>query len=372
MNDLDLITELTPEALLPGPAELAPARERLTALIVAERAGERLPQRPAAAARHPRPGAGRPARWPARRPSRRLALTAAAAAVVAAGVTALVAVNSQGPSAPGVTSPPPSVAGPGPAPTGPPSTVKLAAARFLRQAAAAVREQPASGPRPGQFVYTETKAADGTEDRMWLSADGSRDGLVHNAKQRAFSVPPCTVAQAEIATEKLGKNLKVHMPFPCAGDEEAGYLPSMPTNPRALIAYLKSLGLTDTVPGASTGEQANDLGKSVDYLMQTTYLLPAQQAALFELMAQTPGFTVVHGARDAVGRLGAAIQWDFGGRAEIILNPRTYSYMGDRTWPDTDLKGCKDCQNMSKASLSAYDGEALVKMAFVNRAGQLP
>lgn len=61
-----------------------------------------------------------------------------------------------------------------------------------------------------------------------------------------------------------------------------------------------------------------------------------------------------------------------GGRAEIILSPRTYAYLGDRTWPDPDLKGCKDCQNMSKASLSAYDGDALVKMAFVDRAGQLP
>jgi hypothetical protein len=72
------------------------------------------------------------------------------------------------------------------------------------------------------------------------------------------------------------------------------------------------------------------------------------------------------------GRLGLAIQWDFGGRAETILNPRTYAYMGDRTWPDPNLKGCKDCQNRPKGWLSAYAGDALVKMAFVDRAGQLP
>ncbi len=95
--------------------------------------------------------------------------------------------------------------------------------------------------------------------------------------------------------------------------------------------------------------------------MQTTYLLPAQRAALFRLMAQTPGFTVVSGAPDAIGRIGVAIRWTFeGAPAEIILSAVSYSYMGDRTWPEPGIKA------------SGYDGEALVKMALVNKAGQLP
>ena len=93
---------------------------------------------------------------------------------------------------------------------------------------------------------------------------------------------------------------------------------------------------------------ANDLGKAVDYLMQTTYLLPAQQAAIYELMAKTPGFTIVRGARDSLGRTGVAVEWTFGGgHTEIILNSRTYA-------------------------LLESSGGALVKMAFVNRAGELP
>jgi hypothetical protein len=98
--------------------------------------------------------------------------------------------------------------------------------------------------------------------------------------------------------------------------------------------------------------------------MSTTYLLPAQQAALFELMAQFPGFTIVHGARDAIGRVGVGIKWTYeGAPAEIILNPVSYAYMGDRTWPSPGFHG---------PGADAYDGAALVKMAFVDRAGELP
>lgn len=345
MNDLDLIAELRPEAPLPGPGQLAPARGRLAEAIAADRAGARVGPRIGPRTRRRRS-------WRTR-PAKRVAVTTSVAAAAAAAAAALIVVPGHSPSA-----------HPAPGGTGvrlAPATINVAAVRFLRQAAATTRRQPASAPGPDQYVYTETEYANGDKSQMWLSADGNRDGL----ERKPYAVlPSCTVAQAEIATEELEKNTTAHTPIPCAGDEDAGYLPSMPTDPRALLAYLTNLGLADTGAGASTSEQANDLGKAVDFLMQTTYLLPAQQAALFELMAQTPGFTVVHGARDAVGRVGVAIKWTFeGGPAEIILNPRTYAYLGDRTWPVPGFHG---------PDANGYDGVALVDLAFVSQAGQLP
>jgi hypothetical protein len=82
MNDLDLIAELIPEAALPGPAELAPARERLGAAIIAEQAGERTPSLPPGPARRLR--LVRVTGGPPARPSRRLAAIVAAAAAAAA------------------------------------------------------------------------------------------------------------------------------------------------------------------------------------------------------------------------------------------------------------------------------------------------
>jgi hypothetical protein len=365
MNDLDLIAELRPESRLPGPAELASARGRLTGAIAFERADETAPELSPSGAQHsPRArGYGRRAwdhgrRPRSLRPAWPLALTAAAAVSVAAGSVALVAVPGHGAPTTAPRTGAHSSVRPGPPRPGAleaPATVNVVAARFLRQAAVVTRRQHASAPSPGQFVYTEIELANGHKSQAWVSADGR---------------PGCTVAQAEKATEEQEKNPKVHTVFPCAGDEQAGYLPSMPTDPRALLAFLTRLGLAGPLPGASTSEQANDLGKAVDYLMQTTYLLPAQQAALFELMAQTPGFTVVHGARDAVGRVGVAVKWTFwGAPAEIILSPKTFAYLGDRTWPEPDFKGCKDCQNIRR---NGYDGAALIKIGFVDRAGQVP
>ena len=259
-----------------------------------------------------------------------------AAAAIAAGAAVILIV-------PGQSQPPASRPGP--------ATVNVAAARFLRQAAAATRQLPAHPPRPDQFVYTETEGAGGTgQDRLWLSADGGRPGLVHNAGQRAFVVPRCTAAQAE----------RTH----CT--EQAGYLPALPTDPGRLFAYLEKVGVAfpDDRSASDPGWAANDFGKAIDFLMQTTYLRPAQQAALFELMARTPGFTIVPGVRDAVGRTGVGIAWTYlGSKAMFILSARTYAYLGDRTWPGPGFHG---------PGANRYDGAALVKIAFVDRSGQLP
>ena len=337
MNDLDLVTDLRPPCPLPGPADLAGPRGRLTAAINAERSG------------------ARPGRWRSwrTRPVKRLAVATAVAAAAAAAA-ALIVVSGHSPSAPPTVRPA----------AGLPDGVKLAAAQFFRKAATVTGRQRVMVPGPDQFVYTETEGANRVASRQWLSAEGNKAGLVENAGQRRFRSPPCTVAQAQVA-RKPPPGLIAPRGYHCA--EQAGYLPSMPTDPHELLAYLVKVGIADAPPqpgspqAASPGWFANNLGKCVDYLMQTTYLLPAQRAALFKLMAQTPGFTVVSGAPDAIGRIGVAVRWTFeGAPAEIILNAVSYAYMGDRTWPEAGIKA------------NGYDGAALVKMAFVNKAGRLP
>jgi hypothetical protein len=349
MNELDLVTEFTPQAQLPGAADLAGPRRRLAAAIAAERADTRAHE--SAKGSHltaPEPLSSAWRAWPAGRawPARRLALTAAVvAAAAAATVAALIVVPGHTPSAP-------------PAPGRPSAGVRLAAAPFFRRAAMVVSRESAAIPGPGQFVYTETEEAGGGISRQWLSVEGNKNGLVQNPGQRSLELPPCTVAEAQVP-RKSPPGMLYPRTIKCA--EDAGYIPTLPTDPHQLLAYLYKIGIAQ--PGDSNGSSwaANDFGKAVDFLMSTTYLLPAQRAALFELMAQTPGFTVVSGARDAIGRTGVAVRWTYGGRAEIILNSVSYAYLGDRTWPVPGFRG---------QGPNAYDGAALVKMAFVNTAGQ--
>jgi hypothetical protein len=232
------------------------------------------------------------------------------------------------------------------------------AAPFLRQAARAVlaaptfSEQSAVVPQANQYVYSETEDPSGTLTQIWLSADGSLPGLQRWTSgikgevpaSGAIPYPACTVAQ----TESTG----------CS--PQAGYFPDMPTSPNALLSYLNQIGLVDSAAAGSSaastpGWMDNDLAKGIMYLMETSYLLPAQQSALFELMAQTPGFTIVPNMADAIGRVGVGVEWNFqGDSGALIFNPTTYALLGDRSWPGPPV-------------LSApYDGDALLGISVVN------
>jgi hypothetical protein len=232
------------------------------------------------------------------------------------------------------------------------------ASPFLRQAARAVltaptfQEQSSVVPQPNQYVYSETEDPSGTLVKIWLSADGSLPGLQRWTSGIKGEVPAtgeipypaCTVDQAE----STGCN------------PEAGHLPDFPTNPSALMSYLNQIGLVESIDTGSSAANTpgwidNDLAKGIMYLMQTSYLLPAQQSALFTLMAQTPGFTIVPNMADAIGRVGVGVEWSFEGSAgALIFNPTTYALLGVRTWP-----GAPD--------LSApYDGDALLGISVVN------
>jgi hypothetical protein len=227
--------------------------------------------------------------------------------------------------------------------------VRLTAAQFLDAAARAALRQPAGAPRPSQWVYSETEGPTGDKTQLWLPADGRRNGLVHPS-QGAGQYPACTIAQAEAKH--------------CLPD--VGYFPDMPTNPKRLFAYLDKVQIaSDTAqPGDGGSWLANQLAKGVFALMQRSYLRPAQRAALYELMADTPGFTVVPHVRDAIGRVGLAVEWTFeGGRGAVIFEPGTYEFLGVRTWPSASFHG---------PGAHQYDGDALIKLAIVDRMGQLP
>jgi hypothetical protein len=227
------------------------------------------------------------------------------------------------------------ISAPGPAASGAPAAASISlTAKFLHHAAAIVRTQPGTPPGPEQYVYAETMAQGGGLYQIWQSADGSRPGLVATPKgdgQGYFKLSSCTVAQGE-----------KYLQGGCS--EQAGYLPQMPVQPAALRTFLIRIGMMPTqaqaAANASTpGWEANDLGKNVDALMMNTYLLPAQRAALFDLIAQIPGFTIVPGVRDVLGQVGVGIQWTyFGFSTGIILNPVTYAYLGDNSGRVGDVR----------------------------------
>jgi|GEM_PF-1992590 len=233
------------------------------------------------------------------------------------------------------------------------------AAPFLRQAAQAVLTAPTFSqqssvvPQANQYVYSETEDPSGTLYQLWLSVNGNLPALHRNVSginggvlaPGMISNAACTVAQAEAA------------PVQSRCVPQAGYLPDLPTSPSSLLSYLNQIGAVDTVPSAvnAPGWINNTLSMGILNLMQTCYLLPAQQSALFTLMAQTPGFTIVPNMADAIGRVGVGVEWSFqGDSGALIFSPTTYALLGVRTWPGPPV-------------LSApYDGDALLGISIVN------
>jgi hypothetical protein len=71
----------------------------------------------------------------------------------------------------------------------------------------------------------------------------------------------------------------------------------------------------------------NDLAKTVGFMLESDYILPAQRAVLYEYLATTPGLVLEHSVRDISGRPGVAVGWSFeGSRAMNIFDPATYAY----------------------------------------------
>jgi hypothetical protein len=355
MTDLDVVRELRPEIPLPVPGSLRPARERLLAAIAAER----VAARPAGSAPAPggTPEAGRgPAIAPAPAPAltprlpgrprwsarRRLAL-AGLAISVAAGAALLVTTRS--PAAPALV----------------PPRIDAVSAHVLDLAAAAARQQPGGPPRPDQFLYHAIRERGGHLYQSWLSVDGTRTGLVRGIGGGTWAyLPGCRDGWEHLDAPAIRGGTDGRQR--CT--PITAYLPGLPTSAGAMRGYLER---TQQVAIGDTVAEVDMLGHDIDDLLGTTYLTPRQLAAMYDFMASTPGFTVVPDAVDAVGRHGVGIRWQVsdgqaiapGDTAMIIFNPRTGAYMGDRT-------------TYLGESPRNYSGDAVVKLAIVNRIGQQP
>jgi hypothetical protein len=334
MNDLGLVTSLRPDIDLPGPDQLTAARGRLDAALAAASAG-------APAHGRPNPWQSRRARGP-RRTRPRLAVATAAVAAASAGITAIVAVPGR---------------------SAPELTISVATAHTLRLAAAAALRQPGPRPQPDQFIYTATRDGAGQLHQSWISVDGTRTSLVRGiggTPSWAY-LPGCRHGREQVsAPASAGGTSGVQ---PCT--PSPAYLPDLPASQAALGRYLRR---TQELNLGSAVADLDSLGHGVADLLEYVYLTPRQLAAVYQLMASTPGFTLVPGAADALGRHGIGIRWPVadgpdtvipGDTDMIIFDPHSGAYLGQRT----TYPGQRP---------AAYSGDAVAQRAIVDRTGQLP
>lgn len=327
MNELNMIRTLLDEA--PPSAEvIAEGRLRIAA------------------------GTSRPRRSRARWGLAGAGLTAAglAAAVTVAVTGGALGTRPEGPAARRASS--------GPAAT---------ASGVLRNAALAALQLPAGAPLPSQFVYTKLYiSCDAGEAclnpqghrvsvwQTWSSVDGTRLGLqdMGSGPNTSAALPACRDGfwVGKPVGQPVSKS-KLH----CTAAENAAYLPGLPTSPGALHSYL--VKRFDLAPGDS-----GDLMTNIEWMMTTDYLTPAQHAALYRVLARTPGLTVVPHVTNVKGQTGVGIRSGVfkGSIYTLIFDRTTYAPLGMNWTPVTGpVKGTRN-------------GEVLLKTAIVSTIPPLP
>lgn len=298
-----------------------------------------------------------------RRPRARWGLAGAGLTAAALAVVVIVAVTD---GVPGTRLAGP-VARPA-APTARPAGPRTREASFgpattvsgvLRNAALAALQLPGGAPLPDQFVYTklfvsQTPNGSGAGvQQTWASADGTRLGLQDDGGPHdSGALPACR--DGFWIMKAVGQPAE-HTKLRCTAAENAAYRPAMPTSLGALRGYLHKLfGLW---PGDSGGLMTN-----IETMMTTGYLVPAQRAALYRLLAQTPGLTVVPHATNIRGQAGVGIRSGVykGGIYTIIFSRSTYAPLG-MNWTEVTgpMKGTRN-------------GEVLLKTAIVGNIPPLP
>jgi hypothetical protein len=308
------------------------------------------------------PGRGRTRAKP--RPKlRRTGTVLVAGAVLTAAAVAIATATAVGTH----TSPPAPKAAQPAAPAAP-----ATAAQLLARVATAAARQPAPVVRDSDFTYIRsmvayevdsisnghetTSMAKLHERQIWLPvANVCATGLLIEQGERT------PISPFPVVNGKVDRHPPKGTPMPnfsCPseghlGDTTYRLLQSIPTQPDALLAYLKAgKKWTNDDPPTEIGD-----------MIRETIMPPALAAALYRLAATLPGATLVPHATNVAGRAGIGIMWTSKTARQVyknewIFDKTTLRFIGEKTYdPGT----------------GRLTGEsAIIKQAFTAKAGQLP
>ncbi len=246
-----------------------------------------------------------------------------------------------------------------------------AAAEEILDRAASYAQQRQSA-ESDQFLYLESLTANLTgpvvqpatgqlkidRRQVWLSVDGTRDGLIRSRPVDGrnggddLTLPGCIDGKAKV---RKGPDVIITACTPTPA-----YTSGLPDDPAAMLALLRQ-------QGAGTKNPVDDeTFRRAGELLREASLAPATMAAVFRALSEVSGTTVINGVTDEAGRTGTAVSKTLanGTRIELIFDPTTSAYLGQRTIATRDYDEIRAGQ--------VLDSSALVKIGIVDHARQLP
>ena len=259
-----------------------------------------------------------------------------------------------------------------PAPKAGQPAASATAAQLLVKIAAAAARQPAPVVRDSDFTYIRSEVAYEVDS----ISNGHETSSMEKLHERQIWLPVANVCATGLLIEQ-GEHTPIS-PFPVAngkvdrdppkgtpvpnftcpseghlGDTTYRLLQSIPTQPDALLAYLKAgKKWTNDDPPTEIGD-----------MIRETIMPPALAAALYRLAATLPGATLVPHATNVAGRAGIGIMWTSKTARQVyknewIFDKTTLRFIGEKTYdPGT----------------GRLTGEsAIIQQAFTAKAGQMP
>ncbi len=293
-----------------------------------------------------------------------------AAAAVVTVVAGLVVIGGH----PGTTTPRPSAAAarahaaaPGPAAT---------AAQLVAYATRAAAAAPPFNPKPSDWVYTKTLQAvssagaggmvfgppDGKAvEQGWVRVDGRQQAAFEHGKLVFSRLLP---AGAGGATPGGWPNVS----YP--------YLDSLPSSPARLKAVIEAgLKAQNYVVGSGNTGVFN----AIQDLMENVVLPLKLRASLYGVLASDPAVRFDPRVTDFAGQTGVAFYTRQEGylSVEIVINPRTYAYLGERGVAYRAHRMAENSEDPSGPYIHIKKGQilgesAVLESGIVAHAGQVP
>jgi hypothetical protein len=256
-------------------------------------------------------------------------------------------------------------------------------AQLVAFAARAAALASARAPGPHEWVYMKVEIANSTK--------GGGGFLFGPPNERQFYLSWVRVDWREYAglpTEFLASMppqtvVHTHLSVSPGGGGSLGgwksvsysYLNSLPTDPAGLRAVILSQN-SPRMPWYQPDPNVAVFSAIAMLLTGQTegvWLPPRLAATMYRLLQQTPGVDF-DTAADLAGRTGLGFYMVMGGweKEELVINPTTYSYMGNewiavRAHEDVGTDGTR---HISKGQVLGW--EALLASAIVRRPGQIP
>ena len=193
-----------------------------------------------------------------------------------------------------------------------PRAVPTASAEAFERAAVAAEKKPFTPPRDNQWIYVADRitSSDGGKPmlhRQWKSVSGFGMGVEVRGGVKVIEPP--------------AKHRRVRGPF-----DSYKALAALPTDPDSLLrwAYRQAQNVT----GAGLTEDG-DVYAILRGVLAKGVLPPDLEAGVFRTLERVPGVTV--DTADVLGHrmLALALTEDWL-RQELLLDPRTYAYRGER------------------------------------------